>query len=251
MRLFDIDPETSQVLLNKPWIMLVPEFKTLFERDKGSKGDYRGDKKLKATRELTFIYFFTDFASPLTDWEDSEKRKEALYYAGLEEKDLDDKVLLASAKYDEMQLKGARALRTYRALVKMQNAMDTYYETLDMSKLDRKGSLVNDPASVTASVKKLSEMYNEINSFRKRTELELKDESTGIRGTATLGDNEEKIETFSELDVITGSQHAAGEKIREGSGTMDKMLHRLQEIAPKLELTVDQVLSSPGEEEDD
>jgi hypothetical protein len=229
MKLFEIDIETGTVALNKPWIMLIPEFKVLLDRDKGSAGDYRGDKKLKARKEFTYIYFLTDFSSPITDWEEGEKLKEALYYAGLEQKDIDDKVNAANNKYDEIQLKGARALRTYRSLLKSQDAMDQYYEDLDMTKTDKMGKLLNDPGSVVKSAKELDAFYTTINNFRKRVEEELKDQTKGIRGTASLGDNEEKTSKFSEADIIAGSQHAA-EGSTTGTGTFNSMGLILQKI---------------------
>lgn len=229
MRLFEIDIETGTVALNKPWIMLIPEFKVLLERDKGSKGDYRGDKKLKAKKEFTYIYFLTDFASPLTDWEETEKRKEALHYAELTEADIDDKVIAANEHYDKMQLKGAPSLKTYRALLKSRNAMDKYYEDLDMTKTDKQGKLLNDPATVVNSAKKLDEFYTTIENFRKRVEQELKDTSTGIRGTASLGDQEERVTSFSEADIIKGSNHAA-ENTRTGTGSFDMMNKILQNV---------------------
>jgi len=229
MKLFEIDVETSTVALNKPWIMLIPEFKALLDRDKGSPGDYRGDKKLKARKEFTYIYFLTDFASPLTDWEEEEKRKEALHYADLTEKDIDDKVLIANLHYDKMQIKGAPSLKTYRALLKSRDAMDLYYEGLDMTQVDKQGKLLNDPASVVNSAKKLDEFYTTINNFRKRVEEELKDASTGIRGTAVLGDTEERTTEFSEADVIKGSQHAAESSVTS-TGTFMSINKALQHI---------------------
>ena len=247
MRLFEIDPDTSTVELNKAWIMLTPEFKALLDRDKGSKGDYRGDKKLKARKEFTYIYFLEDFSSPLTDWEESEKQKEALHYADLVDKDVDDKLAAAVEKYDELQLKGARALRTYRSLLKSQDAMDLYYETLDMNAKDKMGKLLNDPASVVKSAKQLDEFYTTINNFRKRVEEELKDASKGIRGTAVLGDKEERTRTFSEADIIQGSKHSA-EGTAAGTGSFDKMMKQLQ-ASEVIELTEEEINSAP--EEDD
>ena len=247
MRLFEIDIETGTVALNKPWIMLIPEFKALLDRDKGSAGDYRGDKKLKAKKELTYIYFLTDFVSPLTDWEESEKQKEALYYAGLEQKDIDDKVNKANIKYDELQIKGAPSLKTYRALMKSRDEMDKFYENLDMSKIDKMGKLLYDPSSVVKSAKDLDTFYTTIANFRKRVEQELKDQSTGIRGTASLGDNEERLRTFSEADVIEGSRHASETSVT-GTGTFTDMGTILQRME-KIQLTEAEIgEEDPGDE---
>jgi len=238
MRLFEIDPDTSTIKLNKEWILLIPEFAELFKRDKGSEGDYRGDKKLKTKKELTFVYFYVDFASPITDYEESERWREALYYADLTEKDIDEKVINAYKKYGEIQVKGSRSLRTYKSLLKTQDAMDSYFENLDMRKLDKKGELLNDPVRVANSVTGLKKMYDAINDFRKRVETELKDASTGIRGTAELGDNEGKARIFSEMDVINGSKHSAEGSTPTGAsfGEVMSSIHTLA----KQELNISQ-----------
>ncbi len=229
MRLFEINPDDSTVNLNKEWIMLIPEFAVLFARDKGSDGDYRGSKKLKTRKELTFIYFYTDFASPITDWEDIEREKEAMYYANLTE--IDDKVWAAQKKYDELQHKGSRSLRTYRAMLKSSSAMDTYLENLDFSlKSTRTGELLNSPDKVAKTISDMDKMHTAIANFRKRVEQELKDQSTGIRGTAELGYLEEKQVTFSETDVMAGSAHSA-EGVPASTGTFNKMLDMLKDQA--------------------
>lgn len=189
MRLFDL--ENNQVVLNKVWLMLIPEFAELIKRDKGSRGDYRGSKKLHATREFTFIYFDLDFTSPIREWPDDERRAEALRYAGLEEKDIDEPLLNARNKYDELLQKSARSLRTLRAVEKSLDQLDKYYETLDFTLKDRKGELLHDPSKYLMNLKRLSEGYNALDEFRKRVAEEMKGDPS-IRGKATLGMNEGK-----------------------------------------------------------
>lgn len=188
MRLFTLEND-AQVELNKEWIMLIPEFADLLKRDKGSPGDYRGDKKLKAKRELTFIYFDLDFTSPIREWPEFERRQEAMRYAGLEEKDLDDKVMAAHAKYDELLLGSSRSLKTLRAVEKSLDALDTYFENLDFSATDKKGELVHNPNSYLLNLERLGKAYDSLDKFRKRVQEELKGEAS-IRGTATMGRKE-------------------------------------------------------------
>lgn len=229
MRLFEIDPDTQLVSLNKPWIQLIPEFNELLKRDKGSKGDYRGDKKLKATKEFTFIYHMVDFGSPLRDWNEDEKFKESLRYAELEESDIDEKVLIAKKHYHSLFLKAARSLRTYKSMLKAVDGMDLYFENLDFTQKDKKGELVNDPISVANTIAKMDNVYTAIKNFEKRVEDELKSESTGIRGTAELGDIEEGNQRkWSEQDIMSGSD-AAKNETSPTSGTFQSMMLQLQE----------------------
>src|SRR5678815_2146467 len=118
MRLFEIDEASQSVMLNKPWIYLIPEFDVLLKRDKGSPGDTQARRKLKATREFTYIYFFKDFSSPLRDWETKERHDEALRYASLTDKDIDDKVKEAIEMYEKLMQHASRSLRTLRSVQK-------------------------------------------------------------------------------------------------------------------------------------
>lgn len=226
MRLFEIDPDTNTVLLNKVWISLVPELKELLTRDKGSKGDYRGDKKLKATKEFTFIYFYTSFESPLRDWNKDEKWKESLRYADLADADIDEKVLIAQKAYERIMLKSSRSLRTYHSLNKALDALDDHFENLDFTQKDKKGELLNDPLSVAKSISELDKVYTAVKNFEKRVDEELKAENTGIRGTAEMGDMEASgNRTWSEGDVLANS-----DRMKSGSvSTFSDMLGALNQ----------------------
>jgi len=188
MRLFLLD-SNYQVELNKEWIMLIPEFAALLKRDKGSKGDYRGDLKLKTRKELTFIYFDLDFTSPIREWPDFERREEAMRFAGLSEADLDGPVMEAHVMYNKLLLQSSRSLKTLRSIEKSLDAMDTYFEDIDFSKEDKKGELVHDPAKYILNLQRIGAAYDSVDKFRKRVQEELKGEAS-IRGTATLGRKE-------------------------------------------------------------
>jgi len=188
MRLFTIN-ENFQVELNKPWIMLVPEFANLLRRDKGSEGDYRGDKKLKATKEFTFIYFDLDFTSPIREWEDFERREESMRYAGLTEADLDDKVMEAHAHYDTMLLGSSRSLKTLKAVETSLDQLDSYFENIDFSLTDKKGELLHSASQYLTNLEKLGKAYSAVEAFKKRVAEELKGDAS-IRGQNTLGRKE-------------------------------------------------------------
>lgn len=205
MRLLELN-EDKQVALNKVFIAAIPEFKVLLTRDR--KRSEKGYLKEKATKEFTYIYFYCDFNSPIRDWEDSERKKEALYYAGLTESDLDAEVLAANQKYFDLQLAASRPLRTLKSLYKGLDAMDTYFETIDFAARDKQGKLLNDPLSFTTNVSKMNKMYDEIRNFEKRVEADLV-EKAGIRGpNSTLGDTEGTgKKPWSESDIQEGSKH--------------------------------------------
>jgi hypothetical protein len=214
MRLFEID-ETHNVRPNKEWIALIPEFAHLLKRDKGSPGDAEGRKKLRARRELAYIFFFCDFASPIRDWLPEEKQKEALYYVGMNEEDLKDEGLQAAiAKYEELQMKNARSLRTYNAMKKGLDNLDKHLEAIDFTAVDKKGEMLNDPLKHAQLMERMTGLYTKLRDFERFVEDDLKKTEATIQGNRQLGDQEAKrnpaVKPWSEEDIRRGSAHAAG-----------------------------------------
>jgi hypothetical protein len=206
MRLFTIS-DTKEINLDKEWIFLIPEFREILSRDKGNR------YKTKATSEFTWLFFYTDFSSPIRDWEDGERMKEAMYYAKMSDDYLpalkaDKKLWEAHAKYQELQIKGSRPLRTLKVLYKALDAMDNHFESMDFSKTDKMGKLLHDPSDFITNAGKMNKMYDEIRNFEKRVEDDLKQASSTIRGpNSTLGDNEGVLKKWSEQDILEGSSH--------------------------------------------
>lgn len=196
MRLFTIG-EDFQVELNKEWIFLIPEFNALLKRDKGSQGDYRGDKKLKARREFAFIYFDLDFTSPIREYEDFERRTEAMKYAMLEESDIDGPLMDAHRKYNELLQQSSRSLKTLQAIEHSLNALDIYFLNLNFDERDKKGELVHSPNAYLLNLERVGKAYDAVDKFKKRVEEELKGD-VSIRGQASLGRKEGKRDTWEE-----------------------------------------------------
>jgi hypothetical protein len=192
MKLFTFN-DLNELELNKPWIHLIPEFKALLVRDKGSKGDYRGDLKLKAKKEFTYLYFSLDFSSPFKHLDEFERRTQSMQAAGLTETDMDEALQSAYRRYDEMLLNSSRSLKTLRSLKKGLDALDEYYETINFNETDGKGALKHSPNSFINNVKQIGPAYDAVEKFEKRVEEELSGNS-GIRGQATLGGKEGKRE---------------------------------------------------------
>lgn len=246
MVLFEIDRDTTQVRINKPWMLLVPEFAVLIKRDKGESYKVNGKSvrlHVRYMKEFTFIYFYTDFGSPIYDYEDSERLKEAMYYSGIKtEEDLDDKVWAAVTRYEYMMVKGARSLRTYKALLKTMDAMDLYLETINFAAKTKTGELVNSPDKIASTVEKMDKMHTSIENFRKRVDNELKQQGT-IRGAATLGDNEDKRTNWSESDIAAQSGEKAG---GSHTRTMEELLQRTS-LANTVKVDVPEEEQNPAE----
>lgn len=208
MRLFEIDDASQTVMLNKTWIMLIPAFAELIRRDKGSPGDTQARRKLRATKEFTYIYFYKDFSSPLYDYDEEQRHIEALRYAALEDKDIkDEKVQDALNEYETLMRNASRALRTLRSVEKAMDKLDQYYGTLNFEKtLDDKQP--DDPDEFLNRMSKLNKMYDEYEKFEKRVKADLRVGLT-IRGKGELGDGESKTREWDESVIRESSPTSA------------------------------------------
>lgn len=190
MRLFYVN-EVYEVELNKEWILMIPEFAILISRDRGSPGDYRGDKKKKAKRELAFIYYCLDFTSPLREWDEFERRQEALRYTSLTEADIDAEVMVAYDYYEQLLLQSSRSLKTLRSLRLGLDTLDTKFQTIDFAKTDKFGRPIYTTEDFMKNVMALPKLRAAVLDIERAVEEELKAD-TGIRGKATLGLKEGK-----------------------------------------------------------
>ena len=87
--------------MNEPEILLVKEFADLWtnERNKCPE-DPDGHLKLRAFKELLYIYMAIDWGAPGSKSTPAERREEAARDSGLTEEELQDPVFLAAcAKY--------------------------------------------------------------------------------------------------------------------------------------------------------
>jgi hypothetical protein len=190
MRLFTIG-EDFTAELNKEWLLLIPQFKRLIQRDKGSPGDNEGRRKLKAKKELAFIYFDLDFTSPIYNYEPYERRQEALRYATLTEKDIDQDVMAAHDEYDRLLLESSPSLKTLRSVEKSMLAFNKHLEGIDFTAVDKKGELLHNPGQYLMNMERLNKGYDSIDKFRKRVMEEMQGDQS-IRGANSLGRNEGK-----------------------------------------------------------
>lgn len=100
-----VGEEEGEVVVHKKQCYLIPEFKALFDRDKGSKKDVTGKHQLTACSEMKYIYFHKDprseyFNAPLSACHDI-----LLDLSGLPDNWKTDKVFeQAIFKYKELQL---------------------------------------------------------------------------------------------------------------------------------------------------
>ena len=193
MSLFIIDENSNEVKLNLPWIRLIPEFKNVFTLRYTNKNMIKWDKDTLARKKLTYIYFMQDYTSPIAEWEETLRRAEALTYAGLAVEDIDNETMvLALEKYELLQYEMCRPLKTYRASLRGLEAMDKFLETVDFDKVDKQGKQIYTPNQYTANLSLINKAYDELDKLKKKIDEQMNN-SSSIRGSATMGDREQKL----------------------------------------------------------
>ena len=192
MELLTFNQNTWKVELNKPWLMMVPEFKVLIDRDKGSPGDYRGQYKLRATDEFSYIYLLLDWKSPLRNYEPDKLEPEAfrvferLKYTPQQVAD-DAELQAAKKKYQEMLYRVSRSLKTLHVVKKSLDKLDDYFVEIDFTKTDKQGKPFYTMEAYQANVKKLRDTYDSIDAFEDRVSQDLANQGSIAGKNRELG----------------------------------------------------------------
>ena len=177
-----------------PWIKLIPQFKALFDTNKA----IAYDRQTYARKLLAFIYFYRDFSSPLRDWEDDKRKEESLKFVELTKADISTPKMKTAIEYYKMlQYESCRQLKTYEAVSKGLDAMDTYLNQVDFTKTDKQGKLLYTPNQYVANMALINKAYEERRKLAESINHDLT-QTTGIRGKAVMGDSEMKSDSTHE-----------------------------------------------------
>jgi len=99
-----VGEEDNEVVVYKAQCLLIPEFKALFDRDKGCKTDPRNRHNIVACGELKYIYYYNDPRSEYFNTPINASLNTVLDLSGLPEKWKTDKVFEAAVdKYKVLQ----------------------------------------------------------------------------------------------------------------------------------------------------
>ena len=104
MKFFIFDNAKNRINVNVPEILLIKEFKDLWEAKRNiTKNDKTGEEKTLAFKELTFIYLMIDWQSPYSDYYEQDRYNASLLDSGLSEDEYNDPLFRAACrKYREL-----------------------------------------------------------------------------------------------------------------------------------------------------
>lgn len=187
MQIFIFDNATNSLRIDDYSILLVKEFAKLWEPERNKcKEDKKGEQRIRAYKEFTYIYLVLDFKSPYFKYLEKDKHEAALVDSGLTEDDLKDEDFLAAfRKYREIQEEDpilALIKTSYHTLYKMRIHLDG----IDFSEVDADGKPIWKPKDVIADLKGIGTMRAELQALEELHKTNMEAEAA-VRGGVSLG----------------------------------------------------------------
>jgi len=236
IKFFELD-KYRLVTLDREWISTIKEFKKILTRDKGSKGDIDGRKKLQAIREFTFIYHFCDYASKFGNYPEDDKEKECAINADLPQDfdyTKDEDLVIAIAKYKKLQetpaIKMLNEAReglhlSHKVIRKIRLHLESELAKIDLSTIvneeetadqddkNKKDKKKVDPITkITTALEGLISLTNKIepaitnvDNLIEKVKKELGD-TTGLRGKREKGFQEEPTARSVDREVVQNEE---------------------------------------------
>lgn len=172
MKLFVYDNVNNILELNEPEILLIKEFKALFDRDKSKNKD-------RAFKELTYIYLALDWSSIYSQYDESERHQESLNDSGLTEKEFNDPTFReACRKFRDLQ----NSNKSYKLLQAARTAADKlidYFEVLvDFEARKEDGTPIYKAKDVIAELKTVGDVHETLKTLEQVIQKDLQGKST-------------------------------------------------------------------------
>lgn len=188
MKFFIFDNAVNSLRIDEYSILLIKEFKDLWDVSRNKcKEDKSGKDRIKAMKELTFIYLMLDFKSPYYQFTEREKYEAALADSGLDEAELKDPLFVAAYnKYDAIQNADPilSLIKTaYNTLYKMRVHLDN----VDFEDVDADGKPLYKPKDVVADLASIAKMRDNLQELEIKHKKDLIAAESKIRGDAESG----------------------------------------------------------------
>ena len=189
MQFFIFNNDTNSLEINEYDILLVKEFKDLWDQERNKcKEDKTGKMRLKAYKELTYIYLVLDFKSPYFQYKESEKHTAAMVDSGMTEDMLKDETFLAAfRKYKQIQ-DSDPILSLIKTSMNTLFKLQIWLDNIDFEDdIDDEGRLLYKPKEIFDSIAGIDKMRDQLLALEKKHKDGLKAEGNSVRGEVELG----------------------------------------------------------------
>ena len=189
MNFFVYDNAENRLSIDEDSVLRVKEFKDLWDITRNKcKEDKTGKLRLRAYKELTYIYLVLDYKSPYFQYLEKDKHESALDDSGLKEEDLkDEKFLAAYRKYQEIQ-ESDPILSLIKTAFKTLHKMQVFLDNIDFNlDVDADGRPLYKPKDVINDIKSISECRTQLKELEIMHKKDLAESGERIRGDAEVG----------------------------------------------------------------
>lgn len=172
MNVFTYDNGNNRLEINEPEILLIKEFKALFDRDKSK-------NKARLWKELTYIYLAIDWKSLYNQYSEQERHQESLSDSGITEEEFNDPLFReACRKYKALQ-DSNKSIKMLRAAMNAADQFIDYFnDIVDLNERDVNGKPIFTAEKVMKEVAMLNKVHEELIVLENRVKKELAEKST-------------------------------------------------------------------------
>lgn len=172
MNVFVYDNVNNRLEINEGEILLVREFKNLFDKDNSKTKD-------QAFKELTYIYLALDWKSPYSQYSELERHEEALRDSGLTEEEFNNPVFReACRKYRALQDSNKSIKMLEAAKTAADKLIDYFNVIVDLNERDQTGKPVFSAQTFMKEVSQLDAVHQVLIDTENRIKRELTERST-------------------------------------------------------------------------
>lgn len=188
MKFFTYDSVNGNVELEDESILLIREFSDLLDLERNkTKEDKTGKKKLRAFKEMQYMYLFFDWKSPYFQFTELERHNEALLDSGLTQEDLKDPLFREACKKYESLQNSAIEIGLLKSAMTAVDKVKYYLENVDLEERDiATGKPIFKTKDIIAEIKGCKDLISSIRELENQVKKGLQVESN-IRGNTELG----------------------------------------------------------------
>lgn len=188
LNIFQYDNAKDRIILNKPEILLIKEFKELMDDERNiCDEDPKGSKHLLAYKEFTYIWLALDWQSFYSDYSEQERHQAALQDSQLTREQFNDpKFRTACRRYRDIQ-ESIISIKLLKSSQEMVNKFIDYFHSLDPQERDpQTGKPIWKVKDIQAELTNLPKVIDQLKQVEGYVKKEMQEQSQ-LRGGAVDG----------------------------------------------------------------
>ena len=188
LHIFQYDNAKDRVILNKPEILLIKEFKELMDDERNiCDEDPKGSKHLLAYKEFTYIWLALDWQSFYSDYSEQERHQAALQDSQLTREQFNNpKFRAACRRYRDIQ-ESIISIKLLKSSQEMVNKFIDYFHSLDPQERDpQTGKPIWKVKDIQAELTNLPKVIDQLKQVEGYVKKEMQEQSQ-LRGGAVDG----------------------------------------------------------------